>query len=267
LTPAASTPISSPGSCRRRRRSRWQRRPPGTSAFPPAHRIVGAADGPLGNLGTGAMRPGVCGLSLGTSGAVRMAVSEPRVDAGGALFCSALTETVWVVGGAISNGASVVRWLLGSLLPDIAAARGGGDADEAVLELAASVPAGSEGLVMFPYLLPERAPLWDPDLHGAYVGLRRRHTRAHFVRAAVEGVCLQMRLILDSLDELEPRVVHRSHGHWLAYLLQKRRSPAWHGSICSKDRVVCLGFRGVPSGAYLGQLDGTGWTSRLRTSW
>ena len=57
---------------------------------------------------------------------------------------------------------------------------------------------------MLPYLLAERAPLWDPDVPGAYLGLRRDHTRGHLVRAAVEGVCLQLRLVLDQLDRLEP---------------------------------------------------------------
>src|SRR5215210_6277435 len=58
---------------------------------------VGAADGPLGNLGTGAITPGVAGLSLGTSGAVRMVVSQPSFDAGGRLFCYALTDDAWVI--------------------------------------------------------------------------------------------------------------------------------------------------------------------------
>jgi gluconokinase len=73
-----------------------------------------------------------------------------------------------------------------------------------LLELAASVPAGSDGLMMLPYLLPERAPLWDPDLPGAYLGLRRDHTRAHMVRAAIEGVCLQLATIVDRLDVIQP---------------------------------------------------------------
>ena len=73
-----------------------------------------------------------------------------------------------------------------------------------MLELAARVPAGSDGLVMLPYLLAERAPLWDPAVPGAYLGLRQAHTRAHLVRAAVEGVCLQLRVVLDQLDRLEP---------------------------------------------------------------
>jgi gluconokinase len=163
--------------------------------------VAGAADGPLGNLGTGAISPGVAGLSLGTSGAIRMAVPKPQVDEAGALFCYALTEAVWVVGGAVSNGAVVIRWAGDSLAPDLSAPADG-LVDETLLRLASTVPAGSEGLVMFPYLLAERAPLWDPDLPGAYLGLRRGHTRAHLVRAAVEGVCRQLAVITDSLDRV-----------------------------------------------------------------
>jgi gluconokinase len=165
--------------------------------------VVGAADGPLGNLGTGAITKGAVGLSLGTSGAIRIAVDEPRVDADGSLFCYALTDSKWVVGGAVSNGGGVMHWAGHALAPDIEAAAGGAGTYEAVLELAASVPAGSEGLVMLPYLLTERAPLWEPDVRGAYLGLRREHTRAHLIRAALEGVCMQMRIILDRLDAVE----------------------------------------------------------------
>ena len=182
--------------------------------------VVGAADGPLGNLGTGAMAAGVAGLSLGTSGAVRMAVPEPEVDRAGALFCYALTETMWVIGGATSNGGEVVRWAGRSLAPDVVAASGDGGQDASVLRLAAGVPPGSEGLVMLPYLVAERAPLWEPDLPAAYLGLRRRHTRAHLVRAAVEGVCMQMRLIVDRLDAMHAvRSVRATGGVF--------RSPLW----------------------------------------
>ena len=166
--------------------------------------VVGAADGPLGNLGTGAMRPGVAGLSLGTSGAVRIALDEPKVDGAGALFCYALTESTWVVGGATSNGGGVLRWAGRTLAPDVLAAAGDEGPDAALLRLAGGVPAGSEGLVMLPYLVSERAPLWEAGMHGAYLGLRRSHTRAHLVRAALEGVCMQMRGIVDRLHEIEP---------------------------------------------------------------
>jgi gluconokinase len=159
--------------------------------------VLGATDGPLGNLGTGALGGGVAGLSLGTSGAIRMVVDEPRPDPAGALFCYALTADRWVVGGSVSNGGIVVRWAHDALAPDL-------EGDAALLALAASVPAGSEGLAMLPYLMAERAPLWAPELPGAYLGLRRHHTRAHLTRAAIEGVCLQLATILDRLDALQP---------------------------------------------------------------
>lgn len=165
--------------------------------------VTGAADGPLGNLGTGAITEGVAGLSLGTSGAIRMVVAEPRVDDAGTLFCYALTDSAWVIGGAVSNGGIVIHWAGRALAPDVRGGRGEGP-EEALLALAAAVPPGSGGLVMLPYLLAERAPLWDPDLRGAYLGLRRDHTRGHLVRAALEGVCLQLRVVLDQLDALQP---------------------------------------------------------------
>jgi gluconokinase len=167
--------------------------------------VLGATDGPLGNLGTGALGRGIAGLTLGTSGALRMVVDAPRPDPAGALFCYALTDDRWVLGGPVSNGGIVVRWAQDALAPDL-------DGDEALLALAASVPAGSEGLAMLPYLMAERAPLWAPELPGAYLGLRRHHTRAHLARAAIEGVCLQLATILGRLDAIEPVTEVRATG-------------------------------------------------------
>jgi gluconokinase len=174
------------------------------AGLPPDTPIVaGAGDGPLGNLGVGAIRAGIAGLSVGTSGAVRMPISLPQVDAEHSLFCYALTEGSWVLGGSLSNGGSTLRWAGPALIPDFRAATAG-EVDDEVLRQAGSVPAGSDGLIMLPYLLPERAPLWDPDIPGAYLGLRHRHSRAHLLRAALEGVCLQMRLLVDQLEQVGP---------------------------------------------------------------
>jgi gluconokinase len=172
--------------------------------------VVGAGDGPLGNVGTQAMEPGIVGLSLGTSGALRMVVPQPVLDPDGRLFCYALTDSQWIVGGAVSNGGIVVRWA-GDVFGDPRAAGDLRD-DAELLALAQAVPPGSDGLLMLPYLLPERAPLWDPDLTGAFLGIRHRHTRGHFVRAAVEGVALQLSMILEALDRIEPVTSVRATG-------------------------------------------------------
>jgi gluconokinase len=180
---------------------------------------VGAADGPLGNLGTGAIEPGVAGLSLGTSGAVRMAVPRPSFDPAGRLFCYALTDDLWLSGGAVSNGGIILRWAGEAFAPDLLA---DGHADPELLALAARVPVGSEGLVMLPYVLSERAPLWDPDIPGAFLGVRHHHTRNHFIRAAVEGVCLQVSAIVNALESVSPvRSVRATGGAFRSELWQQ----------------------------------------------
>lgn len=154
--------------------------------------VVGAGDGPLANLGVGAVRPGMAACSLGTSGALRVVVDRPVVDPLGRVFCYALVPGLWVVGGAINNGGVVMKWALDALTPDL-------ESEADLLELAASAPPGSGGLLMMPSLLSERAPRWSSLPQGAYVGLTMAHGRQHLVRAAIEGVCLQLSLVLESM--------------------------------------------------------------------
>ncbi|MGW4947657.1 gluconokinase [Actinoplanes sp. NPDC004185] len=167
--------------------------------------IIGAADGPLANLGVGATPVGVAAVSLGTSGALRTVVHGPTADKAGRLFCYALTEDRWVVGGAINNAGSVVRWagqtFAGGFDRPTAEGEDADVRDAALLTEAAGVEPGSEGLLCLPYLLGERAPWWRGGMRGAYIGLRREHGRAHLVRAAVEGVCQQLALVRDTFAD------------------------------------------------------------------
>ncbi|MFG3703953.1 gluconokinase [Micromonospora sp. NPDC047670] len=184
--------------------------PPGTKV------VVGAGDGPLANLGLGAVAPGVMACSIGTSGAMRVMVERPGVDPLGGVFCYALTERRWAVGGAINNGGIVLDWLGDALAPEL-----GEHAEEELLALAAEAPVGSGGLIMLPYLLNERAPHWSALPRGAYVGLTHGHRRAHLVRAGLEGVCQQLALVLASVRAAgnEVREIRASGGF--------ARSPLW----------------------------------------
>ncbi|MEU2613008.1 gluconokinase [Micromonospora sp. NPDC007271] len=157
--------------------------------------VVGAGDGPLANLGLGAVHPGEVACSIGTSGAMRVTVERPGVDPLGGVFCYALTEGRWVAGGAINNGGIVLQWAGETLAPEL-----GEHAEEQLLDLAARAPVGSGGLIMLPYLLSERAPHWSALPRGAYVGLAHGHRREHLVRAALEGVCQQLALVLASVQ-------------------------------------------------------------------
>ncbi|NHC43998.1 gluconokinase [Motilibacter sp. K478] len=163
--------------------------------------VAGGGDGPLANLGLGAVRPGVVACSVGTSGALRVVVESPSVDPQGRVFCYALTEDRWAVGGAITNGGVAVRWAGDTMAPELEelAPELGDSPVEPVLDLAATVPPGCGGLIMLPYLLSERAPYWTSVPSAAYVGLTRAHGRAHLVRATLEGICQQLALVLESM--------------------------------------------------------------------
>ena len=55
-----------------------RRRPPTATGLPAGTPVVvGAGDGPLANLGLGAVEPGVAACSIGTSGALRVMVEKP----------------------------------------------------------------------------------------------------------------------------------------------------------------------------------------------
>jgi len=199
--------------------------------------VVGAADGPLANLGVGAVRPGVAACSIGTSGALRLVVERPGLDPAGRLFCYAATPGRWVVGGAISNGGSVLEWAREALAPDLSV--------EDMLALAAEVPAGSDGLVMLPYLLSERAPHWSTIPRGAYVGLTHSHRRGHLVRAALEGVCQQLALVLASMRDAgcEVREVRATGGF--------ARSPLWR-QMLADSLGMPVGFPAGDEGSVFG---------------
>ena len=57
---------------------------------------------------------------------------------------------------------------------------------------AEKVPAGSEGLVVLPYLMGERSPLWDANARATIFGLSLSHTKGHVVRGFMEGVAYAM---------------------------------------------------------------------------
>ena len=146
--------------------------------------IAGTSDGGLANLGSGAVVPGQRIVTVGTSGAVRKIVDQPWVDPQGRTWCYVLMEGRWFAGGAINNGGLTLQWVRERFYPDIL-----GDAGYArMIEDAAAVVPGAEGVIMLPYFTGERSPYWDPDAAAVILGLGLHHKRGHIARAAMEGV-------------------------------------------------------------------------------
>jgi gluconokinase len=175
--------------------------------------VLGAADGPLANLGGGALEPGVAAMTIGTSGAVRVAVRRPAADPRGRLFCYPLAEGWWIAGGPVNSGGVVFRWMRDKLAPDLA--DGGGDAGYArLVDLAMEALPGAGGLLFLPHLSGERAPHWDERARGTFVGLSLEHDRRHMLRAGLEGIALHLRSVAEALAGLagEPREIRLSGG-------------------------------------------------------
>jgi gluconokinase len=201
--------------------------------------LVGASDGVLANLGVGAVAPGVVACSIGTSAAIRGVVRAARVDEQGRVFCYLLVPGRWVVGGATNNGGNVLRWIGRVAGADL------DDPDGELCELAATVPPGAEGLLMLPYLSGERAPRWAGAPRAAFLGLTRRHTRAHLARAALEGVCLQLALVLEAMRAagLEPTELRATGGF--------ARSPFWR-QLLADVLGTTIGFPASEQGSAAG---------------
>ncbi|HET7580294.1 MAG TPA: gluconokinase [Bacillales bacterium] len=158
--------------------------------------IVGASDGVLANLGVGAVENGSVACSIGTSGAVRTVVSKPVTDPEGKLFCYALTENQWVIGGPINNGGIAFRWLRDNIYEDLA---DDPDAYNRLTDKAEQVAPGAGGLMFLPYLTGERAPYWNADMKGVFFGLTLNHGRNDMIRSVLEGVIYQLDMVVEAL--------------------------------------------------------------------
>jgi gluconokinase len=166
--------------------------------------VVGASDGVLSNLGVNAIDPGVVAVTIGTSGAIRTVTDQPVTDPKGRIFCYALTEKHWVVGGPVNNGGMTFRWVRDELAAAEVetAKRLGIDPYEVLTKIASRVSPGAEGLIFHPYLAGERAPLWNANARGSFFGLGLHHKREHMIRAVLEGVILNLYTVLLALQEM-----------------------------------------------------------------
>ena len=160
--------------------------------------VVGASDGALANVGAGALRHGSVVCSIGTSGAVRATSERPCLDEAGRLFCYVMDAERWIVGGPINNGGSALAWARRALYPDL----GEDVAFEALDRAAEGVAPGAGGLIFLPYLLGERAPQWDSEARGVFFGLTDRHNRDDLLRALLEGVAMQLKSVLNLVEEV-----------------------------------------------------------------
>ena len=162
--------------------------------------VAGAGDQAAGATGMGIVAPGAVSATIGTSGVVFAATDRPALDPRGRLhtFCHAIPGRWHVMGVTQAAGLSL-RWFRDQFG---ARADDGRDPYERLSEEAAQVAPGCDGLLWTPYLMGERTPHLDPHARAALVGLTASHTRAHVIRAILEGVALSLRDTFTIFGEL-----------------------------------------------------------------
>jgi gluconokinase len=181
--------------------------------------IAGANDGCLAHLGSGSTETGHVSLTIGTSGAVRMASSTMAHDPKKRIFNYRLDEKTFITGGATNNGTVVLDWFAKNV------AQGERLSPDEFGKVASTIPAGAEGLLFLPFVFGERAPWYNADFRGTWLGLAQHHTRQHMMRSVLEGICFEIRSIVESLEEAVAPIksINASGGfirsrHWLQLL-------------------------------------------------
>jgi len=167
--------------------------------------VAGAGDQAAGAVGMGIVRPGAVSATIGTSGVVFAATARPALDKGGRVhtFCHAIPGRWHVMGVTQAAGLSL-RWFRDrfGVGGDVPASSYEDDPYDLLCKEASTAPPGSDGVLWAPYLMGERTPHLDPGARAALVGLAASHTRAHAVRAILEGVAFSLRDTLTIFAEM-----------------------------------------------------------------
>jgi len=224
--------------------------------------VAGAGDQAAGAVGMGIARVGAVSATIGTSGVVFASTDRPAMDPAGRLhtFCHAIPGRWHVMGVTQAAGLSL-RWYrdnFGAASPGVQK-KDGRDPYDVFAEEAATAPAGSEGALWAPYLMGERTPHLDPNARAALVGLTASHTRAHVIRAILEGVAFSLKDSFTIFDEMKIPVTSIRLGGGGA------RSPLWRqiqADVYEREVEIVAAEEGAAYGAAI--LAGTGagaWSS------
>lgn len=144
-------------------------------------------------IGGGSSEVGDIQINLGTGGIMGVLHQDPEMIVDSMINCTYTTDSrdVFVSIAATTTGGQALRYLrdnfshlemaMEQMVPDFSTY-------DALNKEAETVRPGSDGLIVLPYLMGERTPLWDVNARGVVFGLSLNHTKAHLVRAMMEGV-------------------------------------------------------------------------------
>jgi gluconokinase len=173
--------------------------------------LLGSSDGCVATIGSGVWREEQAVVTIEDSGAVRVIGSKPLKDEKRRIFNYVITDNCYVSGGPTNNGGIVFEWFA-KQFGDFSRPFDLEYSMESLINEASKVEAGSDGLLFLPYLLGERAPIWNPNARGMYFGLNIKHERQHFIRSTIEGILYEIYSIGKLLEEYRSIKTLSVHG-------------------------------------------------------
>lgn len=167
--------------------------------------VGGAGDNAAAAVGTGVVKDGTAFTTIGTSGVVFAHSSQVTIDPKGRVHtCCAAVPGTWHVMGVTQAAGLSLKWFKDNFCQDYVAEaeKQGIDVYDLINRDIEKIPAGSDKLIYLPYLMGERTPHLDPDCRGVFFGLSAIHTKAHMLRAVMEGVSYSLTDCNDILKEM-----------------------------------------------------------------
>lgn len=163
--------------------------------------VIGGGDGACASVGAGSIAEGIAYSYVGSSAWIATASPQPIYDPAYRTFTFGhVVPNLFIPMGTMQTAGAAYQWTRDQLAPlEKQSAQALSVSPYALMNaVAEGSAAGARGLVFLPYLLGERAPRWNPDARAAFIGLTIRHTRADMLRAVMEGVAFNLRVILDA---------------------------------------------------------------------
>lgn len=166
--------------------------------------VIGGGDGACAAVGAGVWREGSAYNYIGSSSWIALTSPKPIFDPDQKTFTFGhIIPNMFMPTGTMQAAGASYQWTRDQLCPvEVQAAQALGISSYEIINLnAEKSPVGANGLIYLPYLMGERSPRWNPRARGAFIGLTIRHTRADMVRAVLEGVTMNLRVILDAFTK------------------------------------------------------------------
>lgn len=158
--------------------------------------VAGGIDAPVAQFSCGVIHEGEHVAMMGTSTCWGTVHDGKYLSPGLISFPYVVNDdtTIYTFGGGATSGA-VIRWFRDEFGGcEKAVQKTSGLSAYALLEMEArDLKAGSNGLLVLPYFMGDRSPIWDPDARGAILGLSLMHTRGHVYRACMEAAAYSLR--------------------------------------------------------------------------